>query len=277
MPESFLNESEYHDLALALVKMAHDAGRAILPHYHSEVAVSHKGDESPVTAADTVAEAIILDALAALRPDIPVIAEESASAGQLPDIENAFFLVDPLDGTREFINQRDEFTVNIALIVNGRPCMGVVYAPALGSLYVTLDRAHSYETRVDPEAVLADPAALPFNEIRVREANMDALTVVASRSHSDEQTEAFLQKYNVADKQPAGSSIKFCKVARGDADLYPRFGRTMEWDTAAGDAVLCAAGGSVTATDGTAFLYGKENEGFANPGFICWGARPASA
>lgn len=273
MTDTFLDTSEFRELALAVAAVAQRAGAVIMPYYGSELHIEEKVDQSPVTAADKAAEAVILEALAILRPDIPVVAEELASEGKLPDIGPVFFLVDPLDGTREFIGKREEFTVNIALIVDGSPYLGVVYAPALGALYVTLGEAQAFETNVASSDALDDLSHLTFNEIHTRKPDLQALTVVASRSHMDEKTEQFLSNYNVAEKKPAGSSIKFCRVASGDADLYPRFGRTMEWDTAAGHAVLKAAGGTVTGTDGEAFIYGKVDEGYANPGFICWGTQ----
>lgn len=274
MMDSFLSSSEFRSLALALAGVAQRAGAVIMPYYGSELQIEEKEDQSPVTAADKAAEAVILEALGTLRPDIPVVAEELASEGKLPDIGPVFFLVDPLDGTREFIGKREEFTVNIALIVDGSPYLGVVYAPALGAMYVTLEETKAFETSVASNEALDDVLHLEFSEIQTRSLDLQALTVVASRSHMDEKTEQFLADYNIAEKKPAGSSIKFCRVACGDADLYPRFGRTMEWDTAAGHAVLKAAGGTVTKTDGKPFVYGKVDEGYANPGFICWGQSP---
>lgn len=275
MTDPFTSEVQFRDLALTLVGTAHRAGRAIMAYYGKHIEISQKNDASPVTAADREAEQIILHDLAKTYGDIPVIAEEAASEGKIPDIEKAFFLVDPLDGTKEFIEKRSEFTVNIALVVDCFPCFGLVFAPALGALYITLSPQRAYEARLDPQANLTSADGLDFTEIRTRPPDMQALTVVASRSHMDEKTKDFLAHYNINSTSAHGSSVKFCSVARGDADLYPRFGRTMEWDTAAGHAVLAAAGGSVQTTDGAPFVYGKKDQGFANPGFIAWGRKTA--
>lgn len=273
---SYFTDQQYRETAFHLIRLAHDAGRAIMPYYGSDLDITLKNDESPVTAADTAAESVILTGLKEHCPQIPVIAEESVTAGHIPEISDTFFLVDPLDGTREFIGKRQEFTVNIALIVEQRPYMGVVYAPALGALFVTLAADKAFEATLHADTELEDVSSIDFREIKVRDADMNGLTVVASRSHLDEKTEEFLTQYAIAEKRPAGSSIKFCAVAQGEADLYPRFGRTMEWDTAAGDAVLSAAGGTIQTVDGGSFLYGKSDVGFANPGFICWGKRPGT-
>jgi 3'(2'), 5'-bisphosphate nucleotidase len=239
--------------------IAEAAGRAIMEIYNSNFATRTKQDLTPVTEADVAAEQEILPALASHWPNIPVISEEQAAAGLAPDVAETFFLVDPLDGTKEFISRNGEFTVNIALIHNGQPKFGVVYAPALGEYFygeVGLGAA----TRMNDG---------PWQEILVRAPSDDGLCVVASRSHRDEATEQYLKKLNVKDFTAAGSSLKFCRVAQGKADLYPRFGRTMEWDTAAGHAVLVAAGGSVTSLEGTPLAYGKP--GLENPAFFARG------
>ena len=223
--------------------------------------VSEKPDTSPVTEADERAEAIILAGLKAHYPDIPVVAEEEVAAGRIPDVSaGRFFLVDPLDGTKEFINRNGEFTVNIALIEAGEPVLGVVLAPALGRLYAGAR---------DLGAFVED--AEGHRPIRVREAPDAGLTVVASRSHGDAEALArFLEGRRVAETRNAGSSLKICLVASGEADVYPRLGRTMEWDIAAGHAVLAAAGGRLVALDGSSLNYGKP--GFDNPHFSAWGA-----
>lgn len=263
----------HRNLAEALLEVTLAAGRIELGYYHAGVEVETKSDQSPVTKADQEAEKLILAALARIAPDIPVVAEEAASAGKIPVVGQRFFLVDPLDGTREFINQRDEFTVNIALIEDKVPVFGIVYAPALARLYVTTgpDSAAQANIAADASAVTLDNCAL--QPISCRKMDMSALTAVASRSHSNEETEAFLAKYQVKERTSAGSSLKFCVLARGDADIYPRLAPTMEWDTAAGHAVLAAAGGRVTMVDGGEFRYGKATERFLNPGFIAWGQR----
>ncbi|WP_457578403.1 3'(2'),5'-bisphosphate nucleotidase CysQ [Ensifer adhaerens] len=252
-----------------LTEAAIEAGKAILDVYARDIAVHEKADFSPVTEADRCAEEIILGILARTFPDIPVVAEEAVAAGVVPEIEGQrFFLVDPLDGTKEFINRRSDFTVNIALISDSVPVAGVVFAPArLVGYFAEGGRATKFQ-------VATDFAVTETKEIRCRE-RPENLTAVASRSHSDAETADFLERNAIVDCTSVGSSLKFCLLAEGLADVYPRFGRTMEWDTAAGDAVLRAAGGRVTTVDGKPFLYGKRRQAndcdFANPGFIGWG------
>ena len=254
-------------LIAVLSLIAERAGKVILAYYAEaeEIVVTEKADSSPVTEADEAAEAFILEALAKLSPDVPVVAEEQAAAGNLPDVgEGRFWLVDPLDGTKEFLSRNGEFTVNIALVENGRPIAGVVHAPALAMTWVGV---------ADP----AGPARAVFSntdqppmDIRVRPIPEDGAVVVASRRHgSGEEMDKFLADYKVKEMVNAGSSLKFCLVATGRADLYPRFGRTMEWDTAAGHAVLLAAGGKVLTVDGKPLAYGKP--GFENPHFFALG------
>ena len=262
--------TDFAGLARALMPVAQAAGRAIMGHYRAGVATEYKDNWSPVTAADRDAEAIILEALSRILPGVPVVAEEEAAAGRVPATGDVFVLVDPLDGTREFINRRDEFTVNIALIEGRRPTFGLVYAPAIRELYVTLGPDHAAQAMLDADGP-ADVADL--SPIRARKADIDGLVVLASRSHMDDETRRFIARHKVKETRNAGSSLKFCTIARGAADLYPRFGPTMEWDTAAGHAVLAAAGGTLTMLDGTPFLYGKTDAGFLNPGFLAWGLR----
>lgn len=247
-----------------VVHLAREAGEAILEIYRGDIAVRAKEDSSPVTLADERAEALILAGLAALTPDIPVIAEELAAAGNLPDLTagRPFWLVDPLDGTKEFIKRNGEFTVNVALIEQGEPVMGVVLAPAIGRLFAACG----------PDTAFAQESGSARRPIVTRKAPEAGLTVVSSRSHANDQllTE-FLAGRPVGARASAGSSLKFCLVAAGEADLYPRFGRTMEWDIAAGHAVLRAAGGEVVTVDGKPMRYGKA--GFENPHFIALGSR----
>jgi len=246
-------------LRARIAGIARQAGAAIMHVYATDFAVRGKADASPVTEADEQAEALILSELRSLTPRIPIVSEEAASAGQTPDIGARFWLVDPLDGTKEFISRNGEFTVNIALIEEQRPTLGVVYAPALDRLFLG---AQSLGARVE------EPAG--GRDIACRRVPGAGLTVVSSRSHGDAAAlDRFLEGRTVAASINAGSSLKFCLVAAGEADLYPRFGRTMEWDTAAGDAVLRAAGGRVTELDGRELRYGKP--GFANPHFIARG------
>lgn len=250
-----------------LIATARRAGRAILEVYGSNFAVDHKDDDSPVTAADSAAEAIILADLARLTPHIPVVAEEEAAAGRIPDVGpgGAFWLVDPLDGTKEFVKRNGEFTVNIGLVIDRRPVLGIVYAPALDQMYA----GHGAGT------AFREWGAALREAITCRRPPVEGLTVLSSRNHATPgDLEAFLAGLRVASSITAGSSLKFCRLAEGVADLYPRFGPTSEWDTCAAHAVVDAAGGSVTTLDGQPFLYGKP--GFRNPGFVARGRAAAS-
>jgi len=256
--------------------VAVEAGQIIMPFFnanqHPSAEVHLKKDQSPVTEADEEAERLILKELRAAYPDIPVVAEEEAAAGRLPEeIGTRFFLVDPLDGTKEFISGNGEFTVNIALIEDRVPVAGVVFAPAKKRLFFGYGRDTLKACEQDADVSFNPPQLSAVRSIAVREAPSEGLTAVASRSHRDAQTDEYLNHYKIADLKSAGSSLKFCLVAAGEADLYPRHGRTMEWDTAAGHAVLRAAGGSVTRLDGTPFSYGKVGEGFGNDFFVAKG------
>ncbi|MBI1210438.1 MAG: 3'(2'),5'-bisphosphate nucleotidase CysQ [Alphaproteobacteria bacterium] len=253
----------------AMVDAAREAGVVVMRHYAGTVERRAKADKSPVTDADQEAEALILDRLARLAPEIPVVAEESAAAGRLPTIDDKpFFLVDPLDGTKEFLNRNGEFTVNIALIERGQPTAGVVFAPAIERMFWGYDD-QAFEQRSDASVKLVGTA----KQIKARVAPSDGMIAVASRSHRDSKTEELLAHYKIADFITSGSSIKFCLIATGEADIYPRHGPTCEWDTAAGHAVLAAAGGRVTLLDGkTPLTYGHAAQKFLNPFFIAWGA-----
>jgi 3'(2'), 5'-bisphosphate nucleotidase len=257
------------EMTAQLAALAVEAGTVIMKVYGGDFTVTQKADASPMTEADHLAEQVILAGLQRLAPNIPVIAEEEAAVGRVPEIGPLFFLVDPLDGTREFISRNGEFTVNIALIAKESPQLGVVYAPAKERLFYGYAPGAAFETAVKPNLTPADwPQATP---IAARRAARDGLVVVASRSHRDAKTDAYLKPLRVKEFKSAGSSLKFCLIAAGEADLYPRFGQTMEWDTAAGHAVLACAGGRVSCLDGTAFLYGKTMDGFANPAFVARG------
>ncbi len=252
-------EAEIRALAL-------EAGRAIMAVYDGpDFETALKADESPVTAADLAADRLIGEGLAKAFPDIPAVTEENAAShGQSGHVR--FFLVDPLDGTKEFVQRRGDFTVNIALIEDGTPTVGVVYAPAKGRLFRCRPGAAVEERVGEDGAPLSDPE----KALRVRTPDNDALTVVASKSHRDQATDDYIARYRVADFKSAGSSLKFCLLAAGEADLYPRFGRTMEWDTAAGHAVLAVAGGRVLRFDDHRPLtYGKP--GLENPFFLALG------
>ena len=256
----------------ALVGAALTAGAAAMAIYaQADLGVHIKSDKSPVTAADEAAEAVILAALARLAPDLPVVAEEATAAGHVPvALGERFALVDPLDGTKEFIARNGEFTVNIGLIEQARPVAGIVYAPVLRLVWWGVVGAGAFVAEVvDGDRV---GAARP---IRARAAPPEGYRVMASRSHGCAETEAFLTRFRVAERVSAGSSLKFCRIAEGVCDLYPRHGPTMEWDTAAGDAVLSAAGGAVTDLQGRPLVYGKRGRSgvkdFANPDFVAMG------
>lgn len=258
--------SETSALLQPLIYTAVRAGGAIMAVYATDFLVRDKADASPVTAADEAAEKIILAELAALAPDIAVVAEESVAAGRVPKVADRFFLVDPLDGTREFVSRRDEFTVNIALVEAGMPVLGIVYAPARHELYWgDVSAGQAGHLGSDPDGTMPSKGVA----ISARRAPAEGLIAVASRSHRTPETDAFLANYPVKEFRSIGSSLKFCLVASGEADVYPRVGTTMEWDTAAGHAVLAAAGGRVTGLEGEPFTYGKP--GFRNGNFVAWG------
>jgi 3'(2'), 5'-bisphosphate nucleotidase len=244
-------------------RLALEAGAAIMQVYHApDFDVRAKSDASPVTEADEAADVLIRTGLRGAFPDIPVVTEEEAES-HAQDPGARFFLVDPLDGTKEFVNRRGDFTVNIALVEDGVPTRGVVYAPAQARLFWTDEDGASVEEHGSLMVGKIEAA----HPLRVATPDPAALRVVASKSHRDAATDAYIGKYAVADFVAAGSSLKFCLVACGEADLYPRLGRTMEWDTAAGHAVLRGAGGHVVRFDDhTPLTYGKP--GWDNPFFI---------
>jgi len=249
--------ADLSSLLPALEDLTRRAGEVIMAVYAQDFDVRRKGDHSPVTEADEKAEAIILPALAALTPGIPVVAEEEAAAGRIPQVgKGPFWLVDPLDGTKEFIKRNGEFTVNIGLIRDGVPALGVVLAPAQGQLWSGAEgRASKVDAQGHRRAIACRP--LPVH----------GAVVLTSRSHRNpEALDLWMEQFPGATLDFAGSSLKFCKVAEGTADLYPRFGPTSEWDTAAASAVLLAAGGMVTTFDGAPLAYAKPN--FRNPDFI---------
>ena len=252
---------QYDMLMATMRSLAIEAAGEIMEVYGSDdFDVKAKSDNSPVTEADERADRLISAGLRAAFPDIALVTEEQAASHS---VEAATFLiVDPLDGTREFVNRRGDFTVNIALVENGTPTRGVVFAPAKGRMFWTQADGQSVE-----ETGAFDPAAP--GDLRPISVSLpgQSLTVVASKSHRDKATDDYIGKYSVGDFQSAGSSLKFCLVATGEADLYPRLGRTMEWDTAAGQAVLLGAGGRVVRFDDhTPLTYGKP--GYENPFFI---------
>ncbi len=249
----------------ALVAAALEAGRAILDIARGDVARHSKSDGSPVTAADAAAEAILTAALAEGFGDVPIVAEEAVAAGRWPgDLGRQFFLVDPLDGTREFLSGNGEYTVNVALIEDGRPVAGVVHAPALGEIFEGRVGEGAWAGRIGPDGTIER------RPIAARRHAREIPIVAASRSHCGSETEAFLEALGPHTRISAGSSLKFARLADGSVDLYPRLGRTMEWDTAAGEAVLTAAGGKVVGLDGGPLVYGGIDRGFANPWFLAF-------
>jgi 3'(2'), 5'-bisphosphate nucleotidase len=247
------------------------AGRIEMRHVAAGVAVETKADTTPVTVADREAEAVLLEGLQQVAPGVPDIAEEAVAAGRIPEIGDAFFLVDPLDGTRAFIKGSPEFTINIGLVAGDRPVFGIIYAPALDSFYATLASDEAVAAHISPDAHATRLDACDFTRLHTRAPDPGALVAFASRSHASQSTEAFLARLPIAETRKASSSLKFCLIAKGEADLYARLGQTSEWDTAAGHAILAAAGGCVTTVDGEPLRYGKSSEGFANPHFVAWG------
>jgi len=268
---------DYKRLANELLGPAVAAGAAIMRHRRAGFAVESKADASPVTAADREAEEIILEALGRCAPGIPVVAEEAVSRGECPTLDDAFFLVDPLDGTREFVRGGTDFTVNIGLVVGRVPCFGLIYAPAIDQLYLTLGAGEAAELRISPDTKPEGLRDVRPSPIRTREPDPARLVAVASRSHRTPENDRFVDDPRIVDCRNIGSSLKFCLVARGEADIYPRFGATCEWDTAAGDAIVRAAGGLVTTLDKAPLLYGKSDNRFVNPGFVVWGRASLAA
>jgi 3'(2'), 5'-bisphosphate nucleotidase len=254
-------------LAAELGTIVAEAGKVILALQPSDIGARRKPDGSPVCQADLRAEQLILGRLAALLPSVPVIAEESFAPDDGGPVPERFLLVDPLDGTREFLAGHKDFTVNIALIEGGSPVAGAICAPALDQVYVA--GATAFGADLAAGGILG-----PMTPIATSTVPGAGLRALASRSHLNAETELWLSQQPVAELQRAGSSLKFCLIARGDADVYPRLATTMEWDTAAGHAVLNAAGGCVLGLDGSPLRYGKKDAGFKNAGFIAWGRRP---
>ena len=254
----------YEDLIPVIRRLALEAGDKIMEIYNADdFDVKVKSDDSPVTEADEAADALISAGLRQAFPDVLLVTEEQSASHSTSG--DTFLIVDPLDGTKEFIHRRGDFTVNIALVENGTPTRGVVYAPAKGRMFYTQADGQS----VEETGALDKSRPGEITPINVAASDNSALMVVASKSHRDQATDDYINKYNVKDSKSAGSSLKFCLVATGEADIYPRVGRTMEWDTAAGHAVLAGAGGQVVRFDNhEPLLYGKD--GYANPFFIAY-------
>jgi 3'(2'),5'-bisphosphate nucleotidase len=265
--QSVLDLKARDELALRFGQIAAEAGCAVLALQAAQLGVDRKPDGSPVCRADLDAEALILARLAAVMPGLAVIAEESFKPDHGGGMPERFLLVDPLDGTREFLAGYSDFTVNIALIEAGAPIVGAICAPALAQVYVAGATAL--------QAELAAGGTLgPTRVICTSPAAGAGLRAVASRSHLNRETEQWLGVRPVAHLRRAGSSLKFCLIARGEADVYPRIAPTMEWDTAAGHAILNAAGGCVIGLGGSPLRYGKRDAGFRNEGFVAWGRKP---
>lgn len=261
---------EYGALGLALARLAAETGPLILEIARAGAEIRAKSDDSPVTQADMLAEEAILVGLSKILPGVPVLAEESAAAGKLPALDGPLLVVDPLDGTREFIAGRPEYTINIGLLEAGRPVLGIIHAPALGRTYYGALACGAY---CAGHGIGAVPALSEFAAIntRARPARPVALT---SYSHADATTTAFLHDLGGHDERRLGSALKFAILAEGAADIYPRFVPTMEWDTAAGHALVEAAGGAVLTPEGAPLAYLKSDAGFRNGPFIAWGRRP---
>jgi len=261
--------TERNQLAQLFAGIASEAAVAVMDVYNSDFQTRMKADYSPVSDADERAEEIILARLEQALPGVPVLAEERAAREGLAEkIAEAFLLVDPVDGTKEFVQRKGDFTVNIALICSGKPMAGVVFAPARREMYFGGAEAHAIE---------AFTAGGPLREgrlLKTRPYPPEGLTAITSSSHLDERTKAFLAERKIASQTGIGSSLKFCWLAAGKADVYPRWGPTMEWDTAAGHAVLNAAGGRMIKPDGSPFTYGNGTEGFRNGPFVAWGREP---
>jgi len=265
-----MQDDEITELAAALVHTGRNAGALILRYRDSDSEVNYKADGSPVTNADQAAEELILNDLARHAPGLAVVAEESVgSIGATFDAGKPFFLVDPLDGTRDFVRGGKDFTVNIALVRNGEPVFGLIYAPASKRLFLTRGRNDAVAADMEPKAGSGD--AIDLQPIGTRAPGEAGLCVLASRSHMNEKTAQYIERLAIAETLQFSSSLKFCVIAEGRADIYPRLAPTSEWDTAAGQAILCAAGGAVVDEHGLPLTYGHADRAFLNPGFVAWG------
>ncbi|MDY0241317.1 MAG: 3'(2'),5'-bisphosphate nucleotidase CysQ [Rhodospirillaceae bacterium] len=255
-----MKKEEAGQLLGPLIDASRRAGAAVIEVYRSDFAVTRKADASPVTEADIRSERVILDTLAKIAPMIPVVSEEAFAQGKHPETDGGtFWLVDPLDGTKEFVKRNGEFTVNIGLILEGRPCLGVIYAPVPDLLFAA-----------QPGLAWVEDKGAPPTPITARFPPRDGMVALTSRSHrSPGRFDDFIRPLPVQEVRQLGSSLKLALIAAGKADLYPRFGRTMEWDTAAGHAILDAAGGRITSPEGAPLVYGKN--GFENTSFVAWG------
>lgn len=261
-----MNRTERSRLLTGIIAAAAEAGTKIREMAAHGIVARSKADSSPVTDADEAAEAIIERHLGALLPGVPMIGEEAVAGGSKTKPGSTFFLVDPIDGTREFVAKRPEYTVNIGLLVEGTPLLGVIYAPALGELYAG-GAGGAFRLALSPGR---DPGEATPEAIAVR-TPPPRRTAVVSHSHLDSATTAWLRRHGIEDTVKAGSSIKFCRVAEGRADVYPRLAPVSEWDIAAGHAILMAAGGAVRSPEGTPLHYGKRKDDYEVKSFIAFG------
>jgi 3'(2'), 5'-bisphosphate nucleotidase len=262
-------DSDASRLLMSVAALAADAGRCIIEITSANFSTRSKADDSPVTDADEAAEAIIIPGLDKILPGVPVVAEEASARGAAATPRDAYWLVDPIDGTREMLAGHDEFTVNIALVENQTPILGVVYAPKRGALYAG-SGGKAWRMPVAAGAPIDERTLTPI-QVRSRPKQLVALV---SRSHFDAASESYLFRLPVGEKLLVGSSLKFALLAEGTADIYARIARINEWDIAAGHALLVAAGGSVTRPDGSALIYGTSDRGFLVDGFVAWGGDP---
>lgn len=253
-----------------IAELAAKAGGKILEIAKGDLGTSEKSDKSPVTLADTAAEEILRAGLSKLLPGVPFVGEESVAGGDIPECGGEFLLIDPLDGTREFVQGRDEYTVNVGLVVGGVPILGVIYTPATGFVHAGAE-GKAFRAALRPGASFDPAMAKP---IRARQAPAKMIAAV-SRSYLDRKSEDFLTKLPIEGRLTLGSSLKFTRLAQGDADVYPRLAPICEWDVAAGHALLAAAGGRVEAIDGSRLRYGARDKKFLLPGFVAWGASKA--
>lgn len=263
--------SSHAELSSALLPALVEASRVILDTRERGLTVDRKSDDSPVTEADRRAEAILKAALQGIYPEIPVVAEESAASGATQQVGIRFFLLDPLDGTRDYAAGRDDFTVNIGLIEDGRPVYGLIYAPAKHELFLTLAAGKAVTAKLELIRGQVSLSQLIVSPLSVRTGTAGHLHALVSRREAGSEFDQRLAALGVVERSGMSSAIKFGLLARGEADLYPRFGPTCEWDTAAGQAIVEAAGGSVTALDGSPLVYGKSAEKFLNGPFVAWG------
>ena len=268
-----MTEDEHQALASALIPVVLEAGRVELSYFRSSIEIESKSDNSPVTAADQEAEEIISQALSKICPNIPVVGEEAAAAGAAPVVEDRFFLVDPLDGTRDFISGGEDFTVNIALIEQSQPVFGVVYQPPTGRLFISVGSHSAREAKVCADSSARSLDEISSHRIKSRSANSvehSEISVAISRSHPSPTLEKQLSAQGLMKRVQVGSSLKFCLVARGEAEIYPRLTSISEWDTAAGHAILTAAGGAVLGLEGEPLAYGNHQNGYRIKPFVAW-------